>query len=314
MAGRGKMMSSRPVPTDNYYLFKSCVACSIYPGIEKSIRFVLDKLGVSYTDDPRQSSCSGFGYHAGVVPLKANLALNARNFSLAAGSRDRNIVCACPTSYGNLKECKEIIAEDRSQETFVRDALAKVGRDLDMSPGVNHISEVLLARLDDIRELAVFNFRGVKAVTHHGCHYSKVFYKDVASGNFERPTVLDDIAGALGCEVRDYEERALCCGMGFHYTMLDREYPRALLRRKFASIRGAKPDLIVTQCPGCTFNLDYYQETLSEVVGPLDIPVLNVTEMVALALGAGPCEIGLDMHAVPVEPLLEKLGIAEGRH
>lgn len=300
------------VPTDNYYLFKSCVTCSMYPGIEKSIRFVLDKLGASYTDDPRHSSCSGFGYHAGVVPMKANLALNARNFSLAAGSRDKNIICTCPTSYGNLKECKEIISGDESQERFARDTLKKIGRDLDLSSGVHHISEVFLARLGDITERATINFNGIRTVTHHGCHYSKIFYKDVASGNFERPTVLDDIASALGCEVPDYEERALCCGMGFHYTMLDREYPRALLRRKFASIREAKPDVIVTQCPGCTFNLDYYQETLSDTLGSLDIPVLYFSEMAALALGAGPREIGLDMHAVPVEPLLKKLGIAEG--
>jgi heterodisulfide reductase subunit B len=295
------------IPQNNYYLFKSCVTCSLYPGIEKSIRYVLDAIGASYTDDPRHSSCTGFGYHAGVVPLRANLALNARNFSLAAVSRDRNIVCTCPTSYGNLKECKDILSCDEAQERFASDALKKIGRTYDISSSVHHVSEVFLARLDDIRAKAVRDFNGVRAVTHHGCHYSKIFYRDVASGSHEKPTVLDDIAKALGCEVQDYEERALCCGMGFHYTLVDREYPRSVLRRKFASIKDAMPDVIITQCPGCTFNLDYYQETLSDAVGPLDIPVLYFSEMVALALGADPYEIGLDMHAVPVEPLLERL-------
>jgi heterodisulfide reductase subunit B len=97
--------------------------------------------------------------------------------------------------------------------------------------------------------------------------------------------------------------------MGFHYTMVDREYPRSLLKRKFASIAEAEPDLIITQCPGCTFNLDYYQET----VRPPGIPVLYFSELAALALGADPYDIGLDMHAVPVEPLLEKIGISGGR-
>lgn len=301
------------VPEDHYYLFKSCVTCSLYPGIEKSIRFVLDQIGASYTDDPRHSSCTGFGYHAGVVPLKANLALNARNFSLAAESGDKHIVCTCPTSYGNLKECKDILSCDESHREFVSDALKKVGRTLDITPSVHHVSDIFLARLDDIRAKAVHDFSGVRAVTHHGCHYSKIFYRDVTSGSFERPTVLDDIAKAFGCEVLDYSERSLCCGMGFHYTMIDREYPRSVLRRKFASIKDAMPDVIITQCPGCIFNLDYYQETLAEEIGPLGIPVLYFSEMAALALGAGPYEIGLDMHAVPVEPLLERLGIMEGR-
>jgi heterodisulfide reductase subunit B len=301
------------VPQNNYYLFKSCVTGSMYPGIEKSIRFVLDKIGASYTDDPCHSSCTGFGYHAGVVPLKTNLALNARNFSLAAGSPDKHIVCTCPTSYGNLKECKDIIAGDPSQMEYVSSSLKKVGRMLDVSPSIHHVSEIFLAKLDDIRSQAVLDFTGVRAVTHHGCHYSKIFYRDVASGSFEKPEVLDDIVKALGCEVVDYNERSLCCGMGFHYTLVDREYPRSVLTRKFASIKEAMPDVIITQCPGCTFNLDYYQETLQEAVGPLDVPVLYFSELVALALGADPYELGLDMHAVPVEPLLERLGIIGGK-
>src|SRR5208337_3274830 len=227
------------VPKNNYYLFKSCVTCSLYPGIETSIRFVLDRVGADYTDDPRHSSCTGFGYHTGVVPLKTNLALNARNFSLAAGTKDKNIVCTCPTSYGNLKECKEILSEDPSQRDYVAGALKKIGRSLDLSSGVHHVSEVFLARLDDIKAKSILDLNGIRAVTHHGCHYSKIFYNDVASGSFERPTVLDDIAKGLGCEVLDYSERSLCCGMGFHYTMLDREYPRAILKRKFAGIKEA---------------------------------------------------------------------------
>jgi heterodisulfide reductase subunit B len=295
------------VPKDDLYLFKSCVTCSMYPGIEKSIRYVLDRVGVSYTDDPRHSSCSGFGYHTGVVPLRTNLALNARNFSLAAASQNKNIVCTCPTSYGNLKECKEILSSDHAEMERASAALKKIGRPFDISPGVHHISEVFLARLDDIVPLAADSLRGVRAITHHGCHYSKIFYRDVAAGSFERPEVLDDIVKALGGEVAEYDERALCCGMGFHYTMLDREYPRSLLKRKFASLMKARPDVIVTQCPGCTFNFDYYQETLAEAVGPLEVPVLYISELLALVLGADPYEIGLDMHAVPVEPLLARL-------
>ncbi len=298
-------MINESIPQDHYYLFKSCITCSMYPGIEKSIRFVLDRIGAGYTDDPEHSSCTGFGYHTGVVPLRTNLALNARNFSLAAG---RNIVCTCPTSYGNLKECREILSKDGQQADYVAGAMNKIGRKMDLSPRIQHISDVFLERIDDIRAKALYRFDGIRAVTHHGCHYSKIFYRDVASGTYEKPEVLDDIAKALGCSIADYGERSLCCGMGFHYTLLDREYPRSILKRKFASIRDADPDVIITQCPGCTFNLDYYQETVS----PMDIPVLYFSELVALALGADPCDIGLDMHAVPAEPLLKKLGIAGG--
>ncbi|MCD1293930.1 heterodisulfide reductase [Methanocella sp. CWC-04] len=297
------------VPDNNYYLFKSCVAGSMYPGIEIAIRFVLDRIGVDYSDDPRHSSCTGFAYHTGVMPLSTNLALNARNFSLAAGDTNKNIVCSCPTSYGNLKECKDILSKDADLRDRTAGVLYKIGKDYDISPSVNHISEIFLARLDDITAKSVRSLSGIKAVTHHGCHYTKIFYRDVASGNFERPMVLDNIAKAFGCDIVEYGERSLCCGMGFHHTLTESEYPEEVLKRKFSSIRDAGPDVIITQCPGCIFNLDHYQESLAGSIGDIDIPVLYISELVALMLGAGPEEIGLDMHIVPVDGLLEKIGI-----
>lgn len=297
-------------PLDNFYLFKSCFAGSYYPGIETSIRYVLDQIEASYTDDPRQSSCSGFAVYSGMIPFDTNLALNARNLSLASETDDRNVICTCPACYGNIKYCVKLLTKEEQLEASTRSVLDQIGIHYDLSPMVSHTSDVFLARLNDIRSKAIHSLSGVKAVTHHGCHYSKIFFDDVTSGTSEKPTVLDDLIKGLGCEVLDYTESFLCCGMGFHHTLLDREYPRAILKRKFASIAEVQPDVIVTQCPGCTFNLDYYQESIANELGiQLDIPVLYFSELMALLLGADPYDIGLDMHAVPVEPFLDKLGI-----
>ena len=300
-----------PIPMDNYYLFKSCVAGSVYPGIELSIRYVLDSIGANYTDDPRQSSCMGFGVHEGVVPPETNLAINARNLSLAAGSDNPNIVCTCPTSYSNLKDCKKLLSKEEKLETNVKNVMEEVGIPYDISPKINHVSDVFLARIDDILKKAVFSLSGVRAVTHHACHYSKFFFKDVRSGSFEKPTVLDETLKKFDCEVLDYSEQFLCCGSGLRRSILERDYPREILRRKFASIVEVEPDLIVTQCPECTFNLEYYQESLLNEIHE-EIPVLYISELLALLLGAKPHDIGIDMHAVPVEPFLEKYGIGVG--
>ena len=301
-----------PVPLDNYYLFKSCIAGSVYPGIELSIRYILDIIGAEYTDDPCQSSCTGFGVHEGVVPPETNLALNARNLSLAAESENSNIICTCPTSYSNLKDCKKLLSKEEKLETQVRNVLENVGVPYDISPEINHVSDILLARINDILKKAVYSLSGVKAVTHHACHYSKFFFKDVRSGTFEKPTVLDETIKSLGCEVLDYSEQFLCCGSGLRRSIIEREYPREILRRKFASIVEVEPDLIVTQCPECTFNLDYYQESLIEELKMDEIPVLYISELLAILLGANPQDIGIDMHAVQVEPFLEKFGIGVG--
>jgi heterodisulfide reductase subunit B len=76
-----------------------------------------------------------------------------------------------------------------------------------------------------------------------------------------------------------------------------------------------KPDFILTNCPGCPMFLDRWQYVLSEMEGityggnGLGIPVLTYEELAGLVLGYDPWDIGLQVHQVPVEPLLDKIGI-----
>jgi len=94
--------------------------------------------------------------------------------------------------------------------------------------------------------------------------------------------------------------------------MIDKEYSREIFRSKFSSIVDVKPDIIVTQCPGCTFSFDYLQESLNEELKLEDeIPVLYISELLALLMGAEPENIGIDMHAVDIEPFLRDIGILE---
>ena len=71
------------------------------------------------------------------------------------------------------------------------------------------------------------------------------------------------------------------------------------------------PDLIVTNCPGCEVFLDKEQWAIYELTGEkYFIPVLTYQELAGLLLGWDPYDVvGIDSHTVPVEPLLEKIGI-----
>lgn len=75
------------------------------------------------------------------------------------------------------------------------------------------------------------------------------------------------------------------------------------------------PDLIIANCPGCTFFLDRWQYVLSEMEGKtydtegFGIPVLTYEEVTGLILGYNPWDLGLQIHQVDPEPLLIKLGI-----
>lgn len=75
------------------------------------------------------------------------------------------------------------------------------------------------------------------------------------------------------------------------------------------------PDFIVTNCPGCNYFLDRWQYGLAEMEGKTyggegyGIPVLTYEELAGLVLGFDPWEMGMQMHQVSVEPLLDKIGV-----
>ena len=76
-----------------------------------------------------------------------------------------------------------------------------------------------------------------------------------------------------------------------------------------------EPDLIITNCPGCPMFLDKWQYAISQITGKtygkngLGIPVFTFEEVAGLVLGYDPWDIGLQVHQVNVEPVLDKMGI-----
>ena len=67
-------------------------------------------------------------------------------------------------------------------------------------------------------------------------------------------------------------------------------------------------DCMVTPCPLCHLNLDSRQPEVERVIGhKLGLPVLHLPQLIALALGISPKELGLDRHIVSTRPVLEKL-------
>ena len=64
----------------------------------------------------------------------------------------------------------------------------------------------------------------------------------------------------------------------------------------------------MTPCPLCHLNLDMQQPDAASVVGrDLGLPVLHLPQLVGLALGFDPKELGMNKHVVRAEAVEEKL-------
>jgi succinate dehydrogenase / fumarate reductase cytochrome b subunit len=65
---------------------------------------------------------------------------------------------------------------------------------------------------------------------------------------------------------------------------------------------------MVTPCPLCHLNLDMQQPDATKFVErDLDIPVLHLPQMVGLALGLEPKELGMGKHVVSTKNVVEKV-------
>lgn len=153
-------------------------------------------------------------------------------------------------------------------------------------------------------------------VEHIGCHYAKIFPKSGIGGS-EFPYVLAGMVESWGGECVDYPERRHCCGFGFrnYLVQANRGYSIANSHKKLESMAPYKPDFIVANCPGCAMFLDKWQYAIAEMEGTTygenghGIPVLTYEEMAGLVLGYDPWVLGMQMHQVDVEPLLDKMGV-----
>ena len=314
----------KEIADDRYFYVRSCVRQNFFPGSEKTfLRIMKDVLHKDVFENASHTTCSGIGYHSDVVPFETAMTMVARQFAIMTEAGYENFTTSCITSFGLYSEILETWHHFPEVEERVRQHLMKAtGRTFNKPANLSHASDVFFKFRKEIAAGGMYRLvnkhtgKPLQVVEHIGCHYSKMFpAKGV--GGAEYPYVLAGMIEDWGGDVIDYPERRHCCGFGFRQYLIqaNRGYSLACSKKKFDSMAPYKPDFILTNCPGCPMFLDRWQYALSEMEGitygqnGLGIPVLTYEELAGMILGYDPWDLGLQVHQVPVEPLLDKIGI-----
>ena len=314
----------KPIPDDNYYLTTSCVMGTFSPSVEPLIARTYDLLGRRWAMGGTGSAslntcCSGIVTHGNVFTVESSLLVVARLWSVCAEAGLENITTACVTSFAIHTEILELIHKEPGLADKVDRALYDAcGRRLVVPQNIVHCSDVFyryrgqLAQLMKYRLIDMATGAPLKVVDHVGCHYNKIFPSKSVGGT-EYCDVLTAMIREWGGDEVDYPERRHCCGMGFRQCMIrpNRSFTVACARKKFESMAPFAPDLIITNCPGCGLVLDREQWAVNELTGAkLPDPGPQLCPAGRPALGWDPYEVvGIQGHTVPVEPLLERIGI-----
>ncbi len=113
---------------------------------------------------------------------------------------------------------------------------------------------------------------------------------------------------ALGAEVVDFPVKTHCCGG--HMTQISAPVAYELIRRLLYAADQYQADIMVTLCPMCQLNLDAYQDDANKHFRTnYHMPIVYFTQLMGLAFGHDPAELGLGREFVNTAPALAKIGV-----
>ncbi len=290
-----------------YAFFPGCLISRRYPQLELATRKVMDKFSVKLINMDGASCCPD---PIGIKSMnsKAWMVLSARNLCIAE-EMEKDIVTLCNGCFLTLKTTNSILKKDPALRREINKFLAKVDKEFKGIIEVKHMSEVLHKDLG-IRKIKEFIKRplsNLDVAVHYGCHL--VMPNDLlAIDDPERPSILDELVEVTGAKSVGYLHKNMCCGYGTSTN--SRETSLEIAKLKLFQMQRARVDCITLMCPSCFTQFDMGQIQIRRIFKEsFDIPVIHYSQLLGLALGFLPEELGTSLNLVRVDPALEKLGM-----
>ncbi|BBD71988.1 heterodisulfide reductase subunit B [Sulfodiicoccus acidiphilus] len=306
----------KKIPTTKLWHHKSCGQCGHIPGYPTSVFWIMNKLETDYVDEPHQTSCTGWNYHASGASNPVALAgVFARNF-WRSYEIDYFPLIHCGTSFGHYKEIRNMLVLHKEVREKLRPIMRKLDMDIVVPEEIVHYSEWMFVKSKEAARQRKYDLSSIKAAVHTPCHVYKLVPDDtiydpsVFQGR--RPAAPTGTVINMGAKIVDYSTWWDCCGFGFRHILTEREFTRsfALFKKVIPAVEEGHADVFVTSDTGCVTTLDKSQWAGKAHGLNYNLPVLADAQFVALAMGADPYTIGqIHWHATDVEGFLRKVGV-----
>jgi CoB--CoM heterodisulfide reductase subunit B len=288
----------------DYAFFWGCQIPARFPFLEKSTRLALDALKVRYRDLDGFTCCPP---SIAIESLGNKIWLAASVRNLAVAEREGvDILTVCNGCYSTLKRASSILRANRNLRDEMNDRLSKFDLSYEGKSEVRHLVEVFYDDVspDAIRRKVTKPFFRMNIAAHYGCD----LLRPSAQIRFDdpmNPTKFDQLIEATGAKSIDYETKMMCCG-GMLSEMSDEKEALIAAKKKLGELCEVKADAMCVCCPSCFIQYDARQTLLRTSGDDYNIPVIYYTELLCLAMGIPPEEIGVKKHAVKSKAFLEK--------
>jgi len=274
-----------------------------------STKAIASPLGIEFEEVEDWNCCGATEYFS--LNKTAAYALVGRNLALAASQDNlEQLTVPCSACYLNLKKTDYYMGKYPKLANLTNEALAAGG--LSYKAGsltIRHLIDVVVNDVgyDAIAEKVVRPLKGLRLAPYYGCFIVRPEISEEPLDDPEYPTHLDRLLTTLGAVAVDFPLKAQCCGG--HMTQISAETGYELIRRLLHNASQHEADAIVTICPMCQLNLDAYQSHVNRHFKTnYSMPVLYFTQMIGLALGIEPKELGIGQEFVSAAGMVNKIG------
>jgi succinate dehydrogenase / fumarate reductase cytochrome b subunit len=262
---------------------------------------VAEKLGIELVLLDEASCCGAS--HLQDYDDFLSLVLNARNICYAE-KLGLTMVTICNTCQLNTAMTKHRLDTNPELKAKVNVKLAEVGLEYKGTSEVTHFLYAIIQDygLENLAKKVNVPLSQFNIAPFYGCHNIRPSeLQNLSNGgeNPYNPSSLDDLIIACGGKNVDYDAKNKCCG--FHAELQSPHTAAVLTGNAISGAMDANADWMVTPCPLCHLKLDVQHHNASKAIGrDVKLPVLHMPQMVGLALGCTPGELGLQHHVTKV--------------
>jgi len=291
-----------------YAFFPGCVSRGGCPELYPAAKLICQKLGIELQEMPG-ASCTG----AGVLQEKNQVlgdTLNARTFAMAE-TLGLPILTICSTCQGVMSQANLRLKRNPQYLAKINSYLAEEGLEYKGMAEPKHLLWILIEDygIDKLLSLVTRPLQGLRVAPFYGCYIVRPTEALDIADHPERQTSLETLIEALGATVVDFAGKTRCCG--FPILTINEKNSVAMVAKHTSEVKELGADAMVTPCPLCHLNLDGYQPKASaQILRQIDMPILHLPQLMGLAMGISPKELGLQRHIVSAKPLLVKVGSA----
>jgi heterodisulfide reductase subunit B len=279
--------------------YPGCSLHSTAKELDGSFKASLEPFGIQLEEIPGWECCGNTAVHARSRLLAAALPYNELWKVKSTLALD-TVVVPCAACFSRFM----VTLHDMKDERKHADIQRVVGRTFTGGVEVDNLVDVYydLVGLEELERRARHSLGGVKVACYYGCLLTRP-PKVTSAEDPEYPMHMDEILEVLGARPVHWSYKTDCCGASL--ALCEQSVVIELTHKILSDAAAAGAEMVACACPLCQANLDTRQEEIAAAnPGFTKLPVLYLSQLVALSAGVPAEKLGFGRHMVPVEPVL----------